>query len=287
MDKNQTYERSPGFRMKGILCESQYHMESRYVSASLSGVKQTVVTNTSSLGPGREMIPKALVDSSEFESLALRDNWREYFNAKAMNQDSDRAAAGWLQPEVQPNLRTPIADFSGMGPLLGALYSFNLSAMLTDENLTKNAARVKGRFFAESLRDALANPKAVHSEAVSGEISTIEDRVIVLHEIGVTIAALFLISFLLLAVIYWFSRLSARPLNLRTDPSSTVGMSMLLHPRLARTSTFNQMHQVSKTRLHSTLRSETFHTLDGSLYESGNAIASTGQSATMSCIYVS
>jgi hypothetical protein len=115
VDVNQTYERSEGFRMKGLLCESQYHMESRYVSASLSGIKQTVVTNTSSPGPGREAIPKALVDSSEFEALALQDNWREYFNAKAMNQDSDRAATGWLQPDVQPNLRTPIADFSGTG----------------------------------------------------------------------------------------------------------------------------------------------------------------------------
>jgi hypothetical protein len=171
-----------------------------------------------------------------------------------------------------------------MGPLLGALYSFNLSAMLTNENFAKNAARVKGRFFAESLRDALANPK---SEAVSGETSTIEDRVVVIHEIGVTIAVLFFVSFLLLAVTYWFSRLSARPLSLRTDPSSTVGLSMLLHPRLTRTSTFNQMHQVSKTRLHSILRSGTFHTLDGSLHDSGNAIPSTGQSATHCCRYVS
>jgi hypothetical protein len=37
--KNQTYERSQEFRMKGLLCESQYHMESRYVSASLSKIK--------------------------------------------------------------------------------------------------------------------------------------------------------------------------------------------------------------------------------------------------------
>jgi hypothetical protein len=85
VDVNQTYERSEGFRMKGLLCESQYHMKSRYVSASLSGIKQTVVTNTSSPGPGRETAHKALVDSSEFEVLALQDNWREYFNAKAMN----------------------------------------------------------------------------------------------------------------------------------------------------------------------------------------------------------
>jgi hypothetical protein len=151
--------------------------------------------------------------------------------------------------------------------------------MLADGNFASNAARIKGRFSAESLRDALANPKAVQSEVVGGEISMVEDRVMVIHEIGVAIAVLFLVSFLLLAIVYWLSRLSARPLNLRTDPSSTVGLSMLLHPRLARASTFKQMHQVSNKKLHSALRSETFYTLDGSLHESGSATSPTSQSA--------
>jgi hypothetical protein len=276
---NQTYERSPGFRMEGLLCESQYHMESRYVSASLSGTKQTVVTNTSSMSPGRESIPEALVNSSVFEASALRDNWREYFNTNAMLRDADRAAGGYLDPNVQPNRRTPATAFSGMGPLLGALYSFNISAMLADGNFAENAARVKGRLFTESLRDALMNSKAVQFEAVSGEMSTVEDRVVVIHEIGVTIAALFLVSLLLLTAVYWVSRLAYRPLNLRTDPSSTVGLSMLLHPRLASASTFNKLHQVPNTKLNSALRSETFYTTDGSLHESNTSSSSAGQSA--------
>ncbi|CAO2652775.1 Nn.00g021860.m01.CDS01 [Neocucurbitaria sp. VM-36] len=267
---NQTYERSSKFQMKGLLCESNFTMDNHAVTATISGTKQTFVTNLSNSSSNRVAISHSLVDIPAFQALALQDKWRKYFNKIAMSKDAQSRLNGYLQSSADASKILAIPSFSGLGPLLGALYSFNMSAMLNDTELAAQAARVKGRFFTESLREALTISEAVQSETINGETTVIQERVVVLTEIGITLAVLLLVSFLLLTVVYWSSRLSQRPLNLRTDPSSTVGLSMLLSPQVTSTSVFKHMNRAPSSSFHSVLRTETFYTLNGSLHESNS-----------------
>ena len=139
---------------------------------------------------------------------------------------------------------------------------------------------MKGRFFTECLRDSLNNPRAVESTIVNGETTVIEERIIVLREIGITLAVLFFISSILLVFVYWTSQLHWRPLNLKTDPGSAVGQGMLLQSQLARSSTFRTMHLAPCQDFHNALRKDTFYTLNGALHTgSAGAQSNSGKSS--------
>lgn len=264
VDMNQTYERSPGFRMKSLLCKSQYAIANHSVEVELSTRDNTSVR----LPPATNYrsFPLALRDSPDFEGLALRDTWKTYFNRAAMRTDSDNALTKAFTPDAEPNRLGQIPNFSGMGPLLGALYSFNIPAMLDDAEFSHQAARVKGRFFAEILREVFTDPHTVHHEQVTGNRVVVEERVMVLSAIGIALAVLSFVSAFLLIAVYILSRQSCRPLNLSTDPSSAIGLTMLLDPQLTSTSMLKRLHEANSRSLASVLGAEKFNTLNGSLH---------------------
>ncbi|KAF1830045.1 hypothetical protein BDW02DRAFT_573425 [Decorospora gaudefroyi] len=263
---NKTFERSLDFRMKAQLCESHYHIEDRTVTVAMSASGETNITSAQNVDTRRNPVTNALVNVTEFGSLALLDSWKDYFSGASVAIESDSALGGYLDPDSDPKSTGTPPGFGGMGLLLAALYSFNITQMIDDERFADQAARVKGRFFTECLREALSNPKVVDTKLVQGNTTVIEARVMVLKEIGISLAVLFVVSFLLLLLVFTGSRLSRRPLNLKTDPGSTIGHAMLLRSQLARNSTFRSGHQTSHQDFRQTLRSDTFYTLNGSLY---------------------
>ncbi|CAN9250628.1 unnamed protein product [Alternaria alternata] len=178
IELNRTYERSPDFRMKALLCQSQYSLEDRNVTASIGNGKEPNITSIRSDNIHREPVTKALIDIPMFESMTLRDTWKDYFNAAGVATDAESAFDGYEGPYSNENLTTPQPSFFGLGPLLGALYMFNVTRMLDDEAFIAEAARVKGRFFTECLREALSDPGATAISIVKGEATTTEDRII-------------------------------------------------------------------------------------------------------------
>lgn len=275
IELNRTYERSPDFRMKALLCQSQYSLEDRNVTASIGNGKEPNITSIRSDNIHREPVTKALIDIPMFESMTLRDTWKDYFNAAGVATDAESAFDGYEGPYSNENLTTPQPSFFGLGPLLGALYTFNVTRMLDDEAFIAEAARVKGRFFTECLREALSDPGATAISIVKGEATTTEDRIIVLREIGIALAVLFLVSFLLFVTVLWVSRLSFRPLDLNMDPSSSIGHAMLLRSQPLRSSAFRDGHRAPSYEFHRTLRNYTFYTQNGRLHtaDSGDCVA--------------
>ncbi|KAI4943902.1 hypothetical protein J4E91_009049 [Alternaria rosae] len=220
---NRTYQRSPDFRMKALLCKSQYSVKTHNITTSIGQGKEPNITFMESEHIQPESITKAMLDIPKFQEMALQDTWKDYFNAKSMSTDADRAMGGSLSPYSDPNTTTNAPMFFGLGPLLGALYEFNVTEMLYDKKLASRAARVKGRFFAECLREALNDPDVTSVEVTKGKATVVENRIMVLREIGIALATLFLVSFLLLILLLWVSQLSFRPLDLSMDPGSTLG----------------------------------------------------------------
>jgi hypothetical protein len=252
--------------MKALLCESQYSLERRNVTATLSRDQEPVFAFGQDDSIERKPITNALINITDFEKTILQDNWVDYFNEESMRTDADRALGGYLDANADPNNSGASPGFSGLGALLGALYAFNITKMFDDKDFVSQAARAKGRFFTENLRETLANPVAVEAIASEGETTLIEEKILVVREIGIALAVLFLISSLLLCLVICVSRLSCRPLNLETDPGSTIGHAALLRSQLARSSTLRSKHQATRPDFHHALRSDTFYTLDGSLH---------------------
>jgi hypothetical protein len=232
---NQTFDHSPDFSMRAMLCQSRYFVANSAMNALILGGSETVLnTSTQNHKEYREASNSDdIIDVPAFQALSMGDDWSGYFDQKSILIDTAKTAAATsgFKAEVK-NL-----GFSSMGPLLAAASGFNISYMMQDSGLAQRAASLKGRFFQETLREVFTKPKLVETEDIVGEGTMVETRVVVLAEIAITLASSFFASSILLSVIFWRSRLAHRPLNLTSDPSSTIGLSLMINQRLSRSST--------------------------------------------------
>lgn len=264
---NQTYKRSPEFRMRALLCDSRYSTSTRTVTASMSLGKTPLLENAPGGNEKIERISQSLVDLAMFQNVSLQNQWKSYVDANSMNEEAELTTPAEPSPVDGPTLITQRPGFSGMAAVLGILSAWNVTSLLDDPYLSDQAANIKGRFFMETVRESLGNPGLTQSETLPGKVTAVEDRVIVLREVGITLAVLFMVSFILLVTIFWMTRLPQRPLNLPSDPSSTVGMSILLDPTLTAMNTLRRLHSASRSDIHNALRSETFFTTNSTMYE--------------------
>ncbi|KAF2824341.1 hypothetical protein CC86DRAFT_354293 [Ophiobolus disseminans] len=253
MPANQTYERSSGFRMRGLLCDSQYFMSKQNKGLAMVGTRSKAPDATFNSDATLEKIPESLINLDQFQTESMQDTWRSYFDEKS------------LQP-----LFHLYPEFSGMAPLLAALSNYNVSSMIEDPNIALTAALIKGRVFTETLKESFSNARAMDTGVIQGEATVVESRVVVLTEIGFTLAAVFFASSILLMLIFWSSRLAHRPLHLRSDPASTVGLCLLLDQSSSGLSTLRNMHQASRVDLYTALQGEKYSTSNNVLSRGDN-----------------
>jgi hypothetical protein len=251
---NATYKRSPDFRMRALLCDFEYRIATQTVKATMSGNSGTILS-TSSNGPeAYQEIPSSLINIPQFQEKSTQDEWRTYFDS---GTPFPRSSQGDLFR----------AEFSGMAPLLAVLSDFNVTTIMDDTDLVRRIGTTKSRYFMEMLRSTFSNPELVDIDTVMGEATVVETRVIAVTEIGITLAALFFASSILLVVVFWSSQLYLRPLNLRSDPASTVGVGLMFNQRLARSSTIKSIHASSRVDSYTALQREMYFTSDNELHK--------------------
>ena len=259
------YEHSSTFRMKAFLCESQYSMKTQNITASIAFGEQPMIKHSADGNTSLVPVTDTLIDISKFQAMTIQDGWREYFNWRAVLSEIPKASGPFKNTEADQKVLPSTPQFIGLGTVLATLFSFNVSSMMSDEHFVRQVARAKGRFFTECIHEILNNPNVVEARAVKGETTVIEDRIIVLHGIGITLAFLFLVSFFLLMFIFGSSRLRWRPLNLQTDPGSTIGQAILLPSQLASRSRFCSMHKATRSEFQDALRSDKYSNINGIL----------------------
>jgi hypothetical protein len=177
-------------------------------------------------------------------------------------------------PEDDDDLAMPwkSGGASGLGAVLGIPWNFSASEMINDSGLIAEARRIKGRIFSEIIRDSLSRPEMLKNELVTGAVNVVEERIVVLREMAIALCVLFLVSFVLFVALFWFSRIERRPLQLHSDPGSTVGLGALLNPHLTSLVTLRKLHAARRREIKKTLRSETFRTSSGTLYQGSGAL---------------
>jgi hypothetical protein len=255
-----------------MLCSSRYFVSKHAMNALITGSSETVLNSSSQNNEKYQELPDDFIDIPAFEALSMGDEWTGYFDSKSIITQTVRAVASASGSGA--NVRYP--GFSGMGPLLASASGFNITHMIQDPDLAQRAASLKGRFFQETLREVFTNPMLVETNGVVGEATVIENRVLVLTEIGLTLASLFFASFILLNVVFWRSRLVHRTLNLGSDPSSTIGLSLLLNRRLGRSSTLQSMHGASQVDLYTALQREKYLTSHDTLIKADDDTSKSG-----------
>ncbi|KAH7382515.1 hypothetical protein DE146DRAFT_792925 [Phaeosphaeria sp. MPI-PUGE-AT-0046c] len=251
--QNATYERAAGFRMRALLCDFEYRISNETVKAVVSDSSGTELSSTPNSAGADQDIPSSLINISEFQRLNTQNDWVSYFDSASMRSESMADSLG------------DSPGFSGMAPLLAVLSRFNLTTILDDPDIVERIGSLKGRFFMEMIRDSFTNPKLFETQSMNGEATAVENRVVVLTEIGFTLAALFYTSACLLVAVFWTSRLSRRPLNLRSDPASTIGLGLMFTQNFARTSAIKRLHSASRVDSYTMLQRERYFTAGSEL----------------------
>ncbi|KAF1980047.1 hypothetical protein BU23DRAFT_624942 [Bimuria novae-zelandiae CBS 107.79] len=230
------YHQLPGFKMRGLLCNSTYFSTTGTVKMSMVLGEQTLLEHVSEATTDTTTLSDADIDLTGFQAMSTDDKWRYYFgelkfqSPEEVDSTNDETVA-----------QSPAA--SGLGVILGMHSNSSVPHMIEDPKLVATARRIKGRVFTEAVRDSLSRPEMLKNETLQGTADILEKRVVVLPQVSIALCVLFMVSFFLLLSLFWCSRSCRRPLQLRSDPGSTVGLSTLLDPKATSLATLKKMHR--------------------------------------------
>jgi hypothetical protein len=236
---------SSKFSISAHVCSTQYYMANMTVTALLSEEGTDVSFSEADFQLERVPVPATLFDTTGFQDLALDAKWSYYVTL----------------PEGQERPAT-----SGLTVVLGALYDFNITAMIADDNLVNQASSIKQRFLGEVIQSSLTQPGASQQQVITGKVIVVEPRVVVNTAMAAVLVVTFGISAGLVGQVWWASSLRRRPLNLVCDPATTTAIaSLLLSEKTAQS--LARLDQSSKVEMESYLQDRQYYTVPGCLLE--------------------
>lgn len=220
------------------LCDTRYYMANVTTSIGLTGDEPSISYNETEFEQNKIPIPNTLLNTTEFRNLTLDSNWPTYM-----------ISILWSRA----------AFLGGPSILLGALYDYNMTALVNDPNWVSPAAKAKQRYFGEVLQAALTQRGAAKQTKVQGKVHDVQARVVVQPLAAIALGTLFAFSFFFAVAVWWLSRLRRRPLNLKEDPASALGVATLLTHNARTIETFRGFKHLSGKGLHESLDGEWFY----------------------------
>lgn len=230
---------SPDAVYEAQLCDTNYYMANVTTSVALTGDDPDISFNETEFEQNKVLIPNKLLDTSEFRKSMLDANWPTYM-----------ISILWSQTAI----------LGGPTILLGALYDYNMTALVNDPNWAVSAAKAKQRYFGEVLQAALTHTGASQKTAINGEIREVESRVVVQPGAAIALGVLFALSLFLVLTVWWLKQLKYRPLNLTQDPATTVGTACLISGNPLVRSSFQKFKQPNQKDMDEALGDEWFCT---------------------------
>lgn len=221
------------------LCDTAYYMANVSVSVQLDGNEPEISFDDSEFEEKKVAIPDTLVNTTEFQDLALNRDWATYM-----------ISIIWSNT----------AMMGGASVLLGALYDYNMTKLVHDPHLVASAGKAKQRYFGEVLQAALSQWGASKKAPMQGTVHAVQTRVVVEPGTAIAMGVLFAVSFILLMFVWWRSRLQARPLNLGKDPATAAGMACLLTQDSRTRSGFESLRQPTTNDLEKKLAGQRYYT---------------------------
>lgn len=185
--------------MTGQVCRTTYYIGSSIAMVVL-GTGQSVVTiNESEYHSTRTPITPGTANITAFDNIFLDSNWTVHRNARTFG------------PSILAN-----SGFYSTGPanLLSAFYQFFSDRIMADTTIKDKMQNVKRQFFGEVLRNAFDLKTAKDVVEISGSVLTTSRRVIVVPLIAITLEIVILAQAILVAIVFYLTRISRRPLGL-------------------------------------------------------------------------
>ncbi|CAO2655525.1 Nn.00g043280.m01.CDS01 [Neocucurbitaria sp. VM-36] len=204
------------FSARAELCTPTYYAATMPVVLSSSAGKSNVSFDENEFVNRRKPVSKSMFNIDALNHFAFRDSWQKYTTA---SENAD------------------LQGLRGASRVLSELFLKDLprnnsgsdkTAMLHNNTLSAQASRLRSRFFGELMLSSLMEENAAVMENVTGQVTIVEQRIVVVPEIAITLAVLFGLIAFYIAAMLWYASNRRRPLGLGTDPATTVGTASLL-----------------------------------------------------------
>jgi hypothetical protein len=197
------------FTMRAELCTPKYYEATLPVNASVSNTARAVTFDENEFARRRRPVSNDVFDTERLNLLLFQGNRPDYQTVGSIHSHS-----------------------SGRVGLTDALLSganFNSSSLRIDGELTARATRLQSRFFNELIISSVTQQDSPVLEGIKGRSIILERRVFTVTEIAIALAVLlFLLACYLLGLLRAVS-VQRRPLNLSSDPATTIGLATYLN----------------------------------------------------------
>jgi hypothetical protein len=243
------------FSAAGYVCNASYNVAEMAVQASLTETSFVVEVDQQEFRKISATNPPNRLDLSSIRNVMSAPEFFDYVpQSTGNNSFGYNDASAWV-------------PFQGAAALLSTMYSRNMTAMIQDTDLPSKAARIRRRFFAETLQTTFSASGTTAEQIVSGTKSSRERRVIVSMPIASVICGLSIFSFFLLAIVFLLLRSGHRRLNTFHNPTTVVGILSMVQSNDILLSMFRNMSPYSRRIIKGELRNRVFVTSPGTLYE--------------------
>jgi hypothetical protein len=243
------------FSAAGYVCNASYIVAEMAVQASLTETSFVVEVDQREFGRIIATNPPKRLDFSSIRDVILASEFFDYVPQSTGNDSFGyNDAPAWV-------------PFQGATALLSTMYSQNMTAMIQDPDLPSKAARIRRRFFVETLYTTFSASGTTTEEIVSGTKSSRERQVIVSMPVASVICGLSIFSFALLVIVLLLLRSGHRRLNTFHDPTTVAGILSMAQSNDVLLSMFRSIRPYSRRIVKARLRHHVFVTSPGTLYE--------------------
>ncbi|KAH7402793.1 hypothetical protein BKA66DRAFT_480935 [Pyrenochaeta sp. MPI-SDFR-AT-0127] len=197
------------------ICASEYYQAEIPITISISQFKTVVDFNTTLFSEKRSAISEASLDKLSLRGFGMNKTWENYLS-------------GTLHAAQNSNDTSRKAQFGGVGALLGALYDWNVTDMVQQQDIQEQASKIQGRIFGELIHNSINQENGHVLTTSQGAVIEIQRRIIVLPEIAIALIVIIVLSISLLAYTAWATHLGRRPLHLQQDPATVIATASLI-----------------------------------------------------------
>lgn len=243
----------PNMTVQAYACRSEPVVAKMPVRATSTSSGLTIEFDREQFNRLHEPVSADVLDLPSLRALYSSAQWYEYLPQPFL---LDKYISGGNPPPLH-----------GAAALLGTQWAWNITKMMDAADLPQEAARMRRRFFAETLRTSLDSQGASKMEHVLGDRVLPERRILVNKPIAIAICALLSISFFSFAALLWYSQPTRRPLRLHRDPSSVLGLCEIASATPAVLSSFRSLDLAPRSLLKAQFGTRTFASSTKGLYE--------------------
>ncbi|KAI0843591.1 hypothetical protein F5Y06DRAFT_7055 [Hypoxylon sp. FL0890] len=232
------------FTIAAQACESRYYTGDTDATVLFNEGSSLVRVNIdeSQYSHNRIQIPESTAKLSTFQDAFISPNWSVHLRQPSQN----------LNPFS-----------SGPATLLSALYNFSPQEIIDDPSMLQNAGKLKQRFFGELLRDKFDETSTDNPSNITGTTTQNRRRVVVVPAVAIILEVILGIQLVLLAVVFFKTRLSKRPLGLFTDPAPAMSIAKLIAQDPGTLRSLEGLHASTLEEIRSVVAEQRYQLIDG------------------------